>query len=53
MDNAVLHGRVADSEERDEKVVAIRRMNKAMSEDPRLDFVLLNFVDGLGIAQKL
>lgn len=53
VDNALLDGHVVDPATRDERSGAIHRTNEAMSKDPRLRYALLNFSDGMGIAQKL
>lgn len=53
VDNALWSGMVANPAKLDEYTIAIRSLNEQMKEDPRVDYVLLNFADGVGIAQKL
>lgn len=53
LDNALLDGKVVDPARRDERASAIHRTNKIMAEDPRVRYAMLNFSDGIGIAQKL
>ena len=53
VDNALWGGRVANPAEQDDETVAIRRMNDVMLKDSRIDFVLLQICDGIGIGQKL
>ena len=52
VDNALWHGAVADPANNDENTNAVREINRLMSEDERVEFVLLNIADGLGIAVK-
>lgn len=53
VDNALYHDLVADPSDQSDATVTIRRMNDAMLKDPRIDFVLLQVSDGIGIGQKL
>lgn len=53
VDNALWSGRVADPAETDPETVSIRELNKKMRDDPRVDFLLLDIADGVGVAQKL
>ena len=53
VDNAMWNGRVADPAAGDQITVTIRSLNQRIRDDPRVDFVLLNISDGVGIAQKL
>ncbi len=53
VDNALWHGAVLDNSITDEHTVAIRKINSLMRDDPRVDFLLLNVTDGVGLAIKL
>ena len=53
VDNALWHGKVADPAEQDLDTCAIRSLNTAMASSARVDFVLLNLADGIGIGQKM
>ena len=53
VDNALWDGRVANPQVQDPDTAAIRKLNETMKRDTRVDFVLLNIADGIGIAQKL
>ncbi len=53
VDNAMWSGRVADPSEIGEETVAIRKINALMRDDPRVDYVLMDLADGLGLARKL
>lgn len=53
VDNALWRGRVADPSDQRESTTEIRRINDTMLKDARIDFVLLNISDGVGIGQKL
>lgn len=53
VDNALFYDKVADPSEQDESTTTIRRMNDTMLKDPRIDYVLLQISDGIGIGQKL
>ncbi len=53
VDNAIWSGRVADPSETDEDTIAIRKINALMRDDPRVDYVLMDLADGLGLARKL
>ena len=52
VDNALWHGTVADPASNDQDTNAIREINRLMSEDERVEYVLMNIADGLGIAVK-
>ena len=52
VDNALWNGKVADPSLTDEGTVAIRRINELMSNDKRVEFVLMNVSDGVGVAVK-
>jgi len=49
LDNTLWSGRVADPDENDENVQAIRTINKRVLEDPRVDNVLLTVRDGMNL----
>lgn len=53
VDNALWSGRVADASRTDKNTMAIRKINSLMRDDPRVDFLLLNMVDGIGLAVKI
>lgn len=54
VDNMCWSGKVYDhSVANDGKTASIRSMNERMRGDPRVDYMLLAFGDGTGIAQKL
>ena len=52
-DNALWHDRVADPAQRDPQTVAIRELNRAVSENEQLVPVLLPVGDGLLLAKKV
>ena len=49
LDNTLWSGRVADPDENDENVQAIRTINRRVLEDPRVDNVLLTVRDGMNL----
>ena len=53
VDNALWAGRVTDPADKTEDTAAIRGLNQTMKDDPRVEFLLLNVCDGVGIGQKL
>ena len=53
VDNAIWGKRIIDDSLTDEDTVSIRKINDIMKNDRRVDFLLLNVSDGIGIAQKL
>ena len=53
VDNALRGGRVANPKIQEYDTATIRQLNARMKDDTRVDFVLLNLSDGIGIAQKL
>ena len=53
VDNTLWSGYVYDESVQDEETVAIRELNRRMRGDSRVDYMMLNFADGTGIAQKL
>lgn len=52
VDNALLDGKVVNPDSKDKRASTIHKTNKAMAEDPRIRYALLNLSDGIGIAQK-
>ena len=53
VDSAFWFGRVADPKIQDSKTTGVRGINEATKNDARVDIVLLNTDDGMGIGQKL
>ena len=53
IDNALWGGRVVDQTIQDKQTIALRELNKTLKNDTRVDFLLLNLADGIGIVQKL
>ena len=53
IDNALWYGRVADPKIQDIPTTTIRGLNESLKNDTRVDFLLLNLDDGVGIVQKL
>jgi caffeoyl-CoA O-methyltransferase len=53
LDNMLQSGRVIDAGENGESVVAIRSLNDAIAEDPRVKVMLLPLGDGVSFVQKL
>ena len=53
VDNALWGGRVANPKIQEYETATVRQLNARMKDDTRVDFVLLNLSDGIGIAQKL
>jgi predicted O-methyltransferase YrrM len=53
IDNVLWHGDVADPEKRDADVEAIRELNAALRDDPRVELSLVPIGDGLTLALKL
>ena len=53
IDNALWGGQVVDQKIQDEETVTLRELNKTLKNDTRVDFLLLNLADGVGIVQKL
>lgn len=51
LDNTLQGGRVADTREDGESVVAIRALNEKILADERVEMVLLPFADGLTLAR--
>ena len=52
IDNVLWGGRVLDVSVRDEETQAIRRLNKALHQDPRVDISLVPVGDGLSLLRK-
>lgn len=52
VDNTLWHGRVADPGARDDDTVAIRRFNRALRDDQRVDLCLVPVADGVTLARK-
>jgi caffeoyl-CoA O-methyltransferase len=52
VDNTLWSGRVADPEEDDESVRAIRALNDHVRDDPRVDNVLLTVRDGMNLVWR-
>ena len=53
IDNTMWHGKVIDQSNNEASTVAIRCLNEMMSSDPQVEYMMLNFADGTGLAQKL
>ena len=52
LDNMLRNGQVTDESITDPDVIAIRRLNRFIHEDDRVDALLLPFGDGLTLAVK-
>ncbi len=52
IDNMLWHGDVADSTKNDSQTITIRDLNTKIQKDPRVDFSLLPFSDGLSFIRK-
>ena len=53
VDNTLWGRKVCDPSVKDECTVAVRALNEKMRVDPRVEYMLLGFGDGTGIAQKI
>ena len=53
VDNVLWSGRVADPDYQDKDTLSIRTLNVRMKSDTRVDYVMLDTEDGIGIACKL
>jgi caffeoyl-CoA O-methyltransferase len=53
LDNMLQGGRVVDDGAVDENVTAIRSLNDAIAEDPRVHVVLVPIGDGVSFVQKI
>lgn len=53
VDNALWNNAVVDASDTESGTVSIRSMNDLMRDDPRVEFLLLDICDGVGVAQKL
>lgn len=51
-DNALLNGRVADTSNTDEEVIALRELVQLVKSDPKLDECFIGVGDGLLLARK-
>ncbi len=52
LDNMLFSGRVIDESDRSDDAVALRKINRLIHQDDRVDAVLLPFADGLTLAVK-
>jgi O-methyltransferase len=52
IDNTLFFGRVADPASQDPDTLAIRALNTALRDDPRVDISLLTMADGMTLARK-
>ncbi|MFC7531617.1 class I SAM-dependent methyltransferase [Actinoplanes sp. GCM10030250] len=52
LDNTLFFGRVVDPDAQDTDTVAIRELNAALRDDPRVDLTLLPFADGVTLLRK-
>jgi O-methyltransferase len=52
LDNTLFFGRVVDPDAQDADTVAIRELNAALRDDPRVDLTLLPFADGVTLLRK-
>jgi len=52
IDNVLWSGRVVDEKEQGEDTVALRRLNKVVHEDCRVEHVMLPFADGVTLVRK-
>jgi len=52
-DNLLWSGKVADPMEEDNDTKSLREITLKLHQDVRVNFVLLNIADGLGIAMKI
>ena len=53
VDNALWGGSVANPTIQDLGTASIRQVNARMKNDPRVDYVLVNVSDGIGLARKI
>ena len=53
LDNMLYHGAVIDASDRSEDAVALRKINRSIHRDDRVEALLLPFSDGLTLAMKL
>jgi len=53
LDNVLQAGSVLDAQTSDEDVLAIRSLNDAIADDPRVKVVMIPFGDGVSFVQKL
>lgn len=52
IDNTLFFGRVVDPAVRDPDTVAVRALNSALRDDPRVDIAMLTMADGITLARK-
>ena len=52
-DNLLWSGKVADPMEEDNDTKSLREVTLKLHQDARVNFVLLNIADGLGMAMKI
>lgn len=52
LDNMFMDGRVADENNNEDGVRAIRALTRKLTDDPRVDFAVIPIADGLGMARK-
>lgn len=52
LDNMLFSGRVQDTSNREKDVLALRKVNRIIHRDDRVDAILLPFADGLTLAVK-
>ncbi|OKJ02924.1 O-methyltransferase [Kitasatospora sp. CB01950] len=52
IDNTLFFGRVVDPDSHDPDTVAVRELNTALHEDPRVDVSMLTMADGITLARK-
>ena len=53
MDNTLLFGSVVESDTDDEQTRAVQRQNRFIADDERVETVMVNVSDGLGLIRKL
>ncbi|WP_033218667.1 O-methyltransferase [Kitasatospora phosalacinea] len=52
IDNTLFFGRVVDPDSHDPDTVAVRALNTALRDDPRVDVSMLTMADGITLARK-
>jgi len=53
LDNVLWSGKVTDERVQDSKTVMIRKLNRSLHDDPRVEEMILPFRDGITILRKL
>jgi predicted O-methyltransferase YrrM len=53
IDNVLWKGAVADAAVNDDDTVAIRKLNRKIHADPRVEISLVPIADGLALARKI